>query len=112
AGGSVVGIRQSQTDVQPVCETIVQSAVELCDAVMGNLQQFDGERMHLVATHNIPAEALKLALSQYPMRLDKSRAANRAVLNRAVVNIPDVFQDTDYGSNAPRLPDWTTVLSG
>src|SRR5215475_11679126 len=104
-------ISQSQTDVQPVFETIVQSAVELCDAVMGNLQQFDGERMHLVATHNIPAEALKLALRQYPMRLDKSRAANRAVLNRAVVNIPDVFQDPDYGSNAARLAGWKSVLS-
>src|SRR5262249_16061120 len=49
-------ISQSQTDVQPVFDTIVQSAVELCDAIMGNLQQFDGERMHLVATHNIPPE--------------------------------------------------------
>jgi len=104
-------ISQSQTDVQPVFDTIVQSAVELCDAVMGNLQQFDGERMHLVATHNIPPEALKLALSQYPMRLDKSRAANRAVLNRAVVNIQDVFQDPDYGSNAARVAGWRSVLS-
>ena len=104
-------ISQSQTDVQPVFDTIVQSAVELCDAVMGNLQQFDGERMHLVATHNIPLEALKLEQSQYPRRLDNSRAASRAVLNRAVVNIPDVLEDPDYQSDVTRGGRWRSVLS-
>jgi len=61
-------ISQSQTDVQPVFDTIVRSAVELCDAVRGNLQRFDGERMHLVATHNWTPEAVEVARTQYPMR--------------------------------------------
>src|SRR5215475_5207843 len=104
-------ISQSQTDVQPVFDTIVQSAVRLCDAVMGNLQQFDGERMHLFATHNIPPDALELARTHYPMPLDNSRAANRAVLNRAAVNIPDVFEDPNYESDAARIAGWRSVLS-
>ncbi|HTY80340.1 MAG TPA: GAF domain-containing protein, partial [Candidatus Bathyarchaeia archaeon] len=104
-------ISQSQTDVQPVFDTIVQSAVELCDAVMGNLQQFDGERMHLVATHNIAAEALEVLRRQFPMRLDTSQGASRSVLNRAVVNIPDVLEDPDYRSDVARSGGWRSVLS-
>src|SRR5215831_8701809 len=45
------------------------------------------------------------------MRLDNSRAANRAVLNRAVVNIPDVFEDPNYASRAARVAGWRSVLS-
>src|SRR5882672_7957656 len=47
-------ISQSQTDVQPVFETIVRSAVGLCDALYGQVFQVDGELIHLVAQHNPP----------------------------------------------------------
>src|SRR5207249_1003002 len=51
-------ISESQTDVQPVFDMIVRSAARLCDAQQGNVQQFDGELMHLVAFYNWPAEAV------------------------------------------------------
>src|SRR5262249_60116869 len=89
-------ISQSQTDVQPVFDTIVRSAVELCDAVRGNLQRFDGERMHLVATHNWTPKAVEVARTQYPMAPDKSRGAGRALLNRMIVNIPDLCTAKGY----------------
>ena len=104
-------ISQSQTDVQPVFDTIVESAARLCDAVQGNLQRFDGEGMHMVAAHNMSPESWDLAQRQYPMRLDRSRAASRAVLDRAVVNIPDVLEDPEYDQVIPRVGDWSSVLS-
>ena len=45
-------IGSSPTDVQPVFDTIVSSAVRLCDGVFSALFQFDGELLHLVAQHN------------------------------------------------------------
>jgi GAF domain-containing protein len=42
-------ISQSPTDVQPVFDTIVRSAVVLCGAMYGTAVRFDGELMHLVA---------------------------------------------------------------
>src|SRR5438445_1130659 len=39
-------ISRSQTDVQPVFDTIVRSAVRLCDALVGALFHFDGELLH------------------------------------------------------------------
>jgi GAF domain-containing protein len=104
-------ISQSQTDVQPVFDTIVRSAARLCDAVQGNLQRFDGERMHLVATHNFTPEALELISREYPMRLDNSRAASRAILTQAVVNIADAFEDAEYRSDVARLTGTQSILS-
>ena len=45
-------ISSSPTDVQPVFDTIVRSAVRLCDGVIGAVNTFDGELIHSVALHN------------------------------------------------------------
>ena len=43
-------ISSSPTDVQPVFDTIVQSAARLCGATHSNLVRFDGELLSLAAT--------------------------------------------------------------
>ena len=45
-------ISRSPTDVQPVFDTIVRSAVRLCDGLFSALFQFDGELLH----HGRPAQ--------------------------------------------------------
>src|SRR5215470_16998322 len=42
-------ISESPTDVQPVFDAIVRSAVPLCDGMLGAVFRFDGELMHLAA---------------------------------------------------------------
>src|SRR5262249_13751997 len=59
-------ISRSQTDVQPVFDTIVASAVRLCGARMGALYRFDGELLHLGAHHNYPPEALRILQEMHP----------------------------------------------
>jgi CheY-like chemotaxis protein len=53
-------ISQSQTNVQPVFDTIVANAVTLCGARMGAAYRFDGELLHLVAHHNYPPGVLEV----------------------------------------------------
>jgi two-component system, NtrC family, sensor kinase len=89
-------ISRSQTDVQPVFDTIVRSAVRLCDGLFGALNQFDGELMHQVAQHNYTPEALEQVRRAYPMRPSRARGSGRAILGRAVVHIPDVEVDPEY----------------
>ena len=48
-------ISQSQTNVQPVFDTIVANSVNLCGARMGAVYRFDGALLHLVAHHTTPA---------------------------------------------------------
>src|SRR5258707_5237214 len=46
-------ISQSQTDVQPVFDAIVKSAVRLCDASYSAVLHFDGKVLHHVAQYDV-----------------------------------------------------------
>src|SRR5947209_9954000 len=71
-------ISQSQTDVQPVFDTIVRSAVKLCDGLFSGLNQFDGELLHFVAGYNYTREALAEVHRVYPARPTRALGAGRA----------------------------------
>jgi GAF domain-containing protein len=89
-------ISSSPTDVQPVFDTIVRSAVTLCDGLFSALYQFDGELIHQVAQHNYTSEALETAHRTFPARPARASGAGRAILERAVVHMPDVELDPEY----------------
>src|SRR5713101_6146878 len=85
-------ISRSQTDVQPVFDTIVRSAVKLCDGLFSALLQFDGELLHHVAHHNFTPEALEVMHRIFPTRPTRTLLPGRAILERAVVHLPDVLE--------------------
>jgi GAF domain-containing protein/CheY-like chemotaxis protein len=89
-------ISSSPTDVQPVFDTIVRSAVRLSGASRDALYRFDGELLHLVAHHNQGPDALAALQRTYPMRPDRSQASGRAILSRSVIEIQDVRNDPEY----------------
>jgi signal transduction histidine kinase len=89
-------ISRSQTDVRPVFDTIVRSAVRLCDGLFSALYQFDGELLHRVAQHNYTPEALEASDRVFPARPTRALGAGRAILQRAVVHMPDVEVDPEH----------------
>jgi signal transduction histidine kinase len=105
-------ISRSQTDVQPVFDTIVRSAVRLCDGLFGALFQFDGELLQLVAHHNFTREALEEAHRVFPARPTRALLTGRAILERAVVHMPDVEVDPEYEhSGLARVVGFRSSLS-
>jgi GAF domain-containing protein len=93
-------ISSSQTDVQPVFDTIVRSAVRLCGGLFSALFQFDGELIHHVANHNHTAEAIDEVHRIYPARPTRDLFTGRAILERAVVHIPNVELDPEFQHRA------------
>jgi GAF domain-containing protein len=89
-------ISRSQTDVQPVFDTIVRSAARLCDGLFSALYQFDGELLDLVAQHNYTPEAIVEVHRIFPARPTRGLGVGRAILERAVVHIPDVEMDPEF----------------
>jgi GAF domain-containing protein/anti-sigma regulatory factor (Ser/Thr protein kinase) len=89
-------ISSSPTDVQPVFDTIVRSAMTLCDGLFSALFQFDGERLHHVAQHNVPPEGLEELRRIFPTRPTRGLQSSRAILERAVVHVPDVELDPEF----------------
>src|SRR5262249_35330910 len=47
-------ISSSPGDLQPVFGSMLQNAVRICDAKFGNIYRWDGDALHLMASHNIP----------------------------------------------------------
>ena len=89
-------ISQSQTDVQPVFDTIVRSAVTLCGGLFSALYQFDGELIHSVAQHNFTPDALAEAHRVFPARPTRALYSGRAILERALVHVPDSEVDSEH----------------
>ncbi len=89
-------ISRSPTDVQPVFDTIVRSAVRLCDGLFSSLYQFDGEVHYLVAQHNYTPEALAEVNRIFPARPTRDLFTGRAILDRALIHIPDVELDQEF----------------
>ena len=90
-------ISQSQTDVQPVFDTIVAAALKLCDGRLG-------ERIHIRRRVD-PARGIRERESgnmsrpcarYYPRPPGRDTAVTRAILTRDVVVIPDVDEDPEY----------------
>src|SRR5216683_5131072 len=104
-------ISRSQTDVQPVFDTIVRSAVRLCNGLFCSLLQFDGELIYNVAQHNYTPEALEEVHRIYPTRPTRALPSGRAILERAVVHIPDVEVDPGFHDGAlSRAIGWRSGL--
>jgi GAF domain-containing protein/anti-sigma regulatory factor (Ser/Thr protein kinase) len=103
-------ISSSPTNAQPVFDTIIRSAVQLCGARFGVLHRFDGEHLHLAA-YDVTADVLEVLRRAYPMRPSRSQASGRAILNRAVAEIRDVLEDPEYQHEMAAAGEWRSLLA-
>jgi GAF domain-containing protein len=81
-------ISSSSGDLEPVFATMLGNAARICDAKFGNIFRWDGDAMHLVATHNTPP-----AFAEYrkrrPLPLKPNLPFGRMVAAKAVVHCAD-----------------------
>ena len=96
-------ISSSPTNVQPVFDAIAESAVRLCDGQFSFVVRFDGKVMDFASCCGLSAEGLDAFQSILPMPASEHTAAGRAVVRRAVVEIPDVEADPSYGAQGRGL---------
>jgi signal transduction histidine kinase/putative methionine-R-sulfoxide reductase with GAF domain len=89
-------ISGSLTEVQPVFDTIAQNAARLCEAQFCFVHRFDGQLLHFMAHHGVNAEGVEANRRAFPMAPSRGTASARAVLERSVVQIPDVLADPDF----------------
>src|SRR5258705_1605854 len=95
-------ISQSQTDVQPVFDRIVQNARPLCGADSAAVLTYDGEQLHIESLDNSDLERADALRQAYPMPATRGHATGRAILTGRPVHIPDVREDPEYALDALR----------
>jgi GAF domain-containing protein len=86
-------ISRSPTDVQPVFEAIVQSALRLCDGVYSGVYTFDGQLIHLATQNHDRPEAVALWADRYPRPPQRGSAIGRAILDRSIEHLVDTQND-------------------
>jgi len=89
-------ISSSQTDVQPVFETIADNSLRLCEATFSTVFRFDGDLVHLAALRNLAPEGAAAIRETFPMPLGRAGASARAIMTRRIVHIADVREDPEY----------------
>jgi GAF domain-containing protein len=88
-------ISSSPGDLEPVFAAMLKKAVGICDAKFGNIYRWDGEALHVIATHNTP-QAFVEGLRRVPYRPNPKAPIGQMVATKAVVHVADVMADTAY----------------
>ena len=93
-------ISSSPGDLEPVFASMLQNAVRICDATFGNIYRWDGEALHLAATHNTPPSYAQ-ARRRMPVRSNDGTATGRMIATKAAVHIVDVRAEQSYTERNP-----------
>ena len=82
-------ISSSPGDLQPVFATMVENAVRICHAKWGNIHRWDGETLHLVASHDVPPVYGTFRRGNPHYRPHPKALFGRLVATQAVTQIAD-----------------------
>ncbi|HEY1980768.1 MAG TPA: GAF domain-containing sensor histidine kinase [Xanthobacteraceae bacterium] len=93
-------ISKSSGDLEPVFAAILSNAVSVGGADNGVINRWDGEALHLVATHNMPAAFTELR-RRSPYRPDQHSASGRMLATKSLVHIADLALDQSYAERNP-----------
>ena len=88
-------ISTSPNQLQPVLDSIVATAADLCEADFAMIHTLEGGRFRLVAANKAKPDYVKW-LAQHPPAADRGSASGRVVSERATVHIPDILADPEY----------------
>ena len=88
-------ISRSAFDLQPVLDTLVETAARLCDAEMALILHRDGEVYRAGASVGFSREYAEF-LQSHPISVNRGTVTGRAVLEKRTVQIADVTVDPEY----------------
>ena len=104
-------ISSTPGDLQPVFATMLENAVRICDATFGNIYRWDGEALHMLASHNTPP-AFAEDRRRSPYRPYPNSPIGRMVANKTVVHISDVRTEDVYTKQLDPVAVTAVTLGG
>ena len=103
-------ISRSAFDLQTVLQTLVESAVNLCQAEKGTITRQKGDTFYRAKSFGFSVEFIDYVRT-VPVEPERGSAIGRALLEGRIVHIADVKNDPDYNFvEAQRLGDFRTIL--
>ena len=93
-------ISSSPGNLEPVFATMLENAVRLCDAKFGNINRWDGEALHLVATYNVPPDFAEFR-KRTPFRPGPENPISRMLMTKTVIHFHDLATEHGYIERIP-----------
>ncbi|MGA8696804.1 MAG: GAF domain-containing protein, partial [Xanthobacteraceae bacterium] len=103
-------ISRSTFNLQTVFQTLIESAVRLCEADTGSITREAGSTYLQVASYGYPAK-LHEFMQSHPIELGRGTIIGRVVANGKAVQIADIAADPEFTFTQPvRLGNLRTML--
>ena len=94
-------ISSSPGELDPVFATMLEKAVGICDAKFGNIYRWDGEALHLAATHNAPPAYAEERRRSPHYRPSPKIGVGRMVATKKAVHVTDAAAEPAYIEKHP-----------
>ena len=95
-------ISSSPGDLEPVFATMLEKAVRICDATFGNIFDWDGDSLKLIAAHNTPV-AFREMRRQLRHHDDSKSLISQMIATKMAVHIADMAAEPAYQRRDPRF---------
>jgi class 3 adenylate cyclase len=106
----IQAIARSTFDLDVVLQTVIDRAVQLSEADHGNIARRDGDVYRVVALRSMAPEYERLVREREYVP-ERGSVIGRTLLERRVVQIPDVLADPDYAlTGFQKAGGYRTVL--
>ncbi len=96
-------ISSSPTDLQPVFDAILENALRLCDAHLGNLLLYDGNRLRTGAQRGANPEYARYLAERPPFEPSQLGSLGRLVTERRPMEVPDLRDTEEYRTGVKNI---------